>query len=137
MAGGAQGRADPGVELAALPPARDRGDALRVRGRPGDDVNHAVDPVYAAQCGARAADHLDSLDVAQHQFLLVPEDAGEERRVHRAAVDEHEEVVADRVVEAARPDRVLAGVETRDLENGRQAERLRQAGRRRAADICR
>jgi hypothetical protein len=72
------------------PAARREQRALRIRSRARDDVDDAVDGIRTPECGARTADHLDALDVLQHHHLLVPEDTREQRRVHGAAVDEHE-----------------------------------------------
>ncbi len=127
-------RAVAALEVAA---SRVRVPALGIRGSPRDHVDHAVDGVRAPQCRPRTADHLDALDVLEHDVLGIPEHAGEKRRVHRAPVDQDQELVVDRIVEAARADGVRARAGTRDLEVGREPQGLGKAGRTRAADVLR
>lgn len=76
--------------------------AARFTSRTRDDVDHAVDGVDAPERAPRAADDLDPLDVLEHHVLLIPENTGKEWRVDRSPVDEHEQLVGNRVVEAAR-----------------------------------
>ena len=52
---------------------------LRVARVSRDDVDDAVDGVGAPERGARPANHLDAIDVAENVVLHVPEDAGEQR----------------------------------------------------------
>ena len=96
--------------------------ALRVGGAARDDVDGAVHGVGAPQAGARAADDLDALDVVDENVLRVPEDAGEERRVDRPAVDHHLELVRAVDVQPARVDHPGAAVEAADEERVREAE---------------
>ena len=109
--------------------------ALRFRSAPGDYVDHAVHRIGAPQRCARAADHLDPVDIFEQRILGVPEHAREQRRVDSAPVDEDQKLVRDRVVEAARADRVLTGVDSRHLEIGGEPQRLGEIGCSRAANI--
>ena len=109
--------------------------ALGIGGAPRDHVDHPVDGVCAPQARSGAADHLDALDVFQHHVLGIPENAGEKRRVDGASVDEDQQLVGDGVVEAARADGVRARAHARDFQVGREPQRLRKAGRARAADV--
>src|SRR5690606_1102044 len=104
-------------------------------GRPGNHVDHTVDGVRAPERGAGPADHLDPIHVGEEQVLLIPEDAREERRIDGAPVDQHEQLVADRIVEAARADRVLHGDDARGGEVRRDTQRLRGGRRSGAADL--
>src|SRR2546430_2036378 len=120
-----------------VPGSRREQSALRFRGAPGDHVDHAVDRVGAPQRRARAADHLDPVDVFEQRVLRVPKDAREQRRVDSAPVDKDEELVCDRtgLIEAARADRILAGVDSGHLEIWRESERLGDTSGSRAANI--
>jgi hypothetical protein len=84
--------------------ASDEVDAQRVLGTLGDDVDDAVDGIGAPEGAARAADHLDAVDILEERVLHVPEDAGMERGVDAAAVDENKEFVGRSAVEAAARD---------------------------------
>src|SRR5690606_33775338 len=97
--------------------------ALGGRGRARGDVDDAVDGVHAPQGAARTTDDLDALDVFQHQVLHVPEYAGEQRRIDRAAVDHHQQLVGRAVaaaVHAARADRVAIAGTLRHVQVGRE-----------------
>ena len=72
--------------------------ALRFARRPGDDVDHAIDGVRSPERGAGPADHLDAIDVLEHHVLALPEDAGKQRRVDRAPVDEDQHLVGQDVL---------------------------------------
>jgi len=109
--------------------------AARLGGAARDHVDHAVHRIGAPQRGAGTADHLDAIDVVEQRVLRIPEHAGEERRVDRAAVDQHQELVADRVVEAACADRVLPRIDPRHLEVRREAQRFGKTGHAGAADV--
>src|SRR5436189_67762 len=84
-----------------------------------------------------AADHLDPVDVFEQRVLRVPKDAREQRRVDSAPVDKDEELVCDRtgLIEAARADRILTGVDSGHLEIWRESERLGDTSGSRAANI--
>lgn len=133
------------VDLAAVAEAREpalldtragRGvDALRVLRAPGDDVDHPVHRVGAVDRAARAADHLDAVDVLEERVLHLPVRAGEERRVDRAAVDQHEDRAREPAREAADADRPLVRVDARHLHARGEAERVRDRGDARAADV--
>jgi hypothetical protein len=100
-----------------------------------DHIDDAVDRIGAPEGSARPADHLDALDVLEQHVLLIPEDAREERRVDRATVDQHQQLVRDRVVEAAGADCELAGVALRHVQVRRQPQRLGQRQRAGAPDV--
>ena len=65
------------------------------------NVDQAVDRNRAPERRARAADHLDLLEIAQENLLHIPEDAGEKWRVKCAAVEQDLELA---VVGKARAD---------------------------------
>ena len=109
--------------------------ALRASRRQRDDVDDAVDRVRAPDARSRPADHLDAGHVLQHHVLAFPEYAREKRRVDRAPVDEDEHLVGQEVVEAARADRVLGRVGTRDVQVGSEPQRLAEGGRAGAMDV--
>ena len=67
----------------------------RIFGRPGDDVNHAIDRVGAPERGARAADHLNPVNVFEQRVLRVPVHAGEQRRVKAPPVHQNEKLVSE------------------------------------------
>ncbi|KAF1858528.1 hypothetical protein Lal_00015045 [Lupinus albus] len=103
-------------------------------------VDDAVDGIHAPQGAAGAADHFDPLDVFQQHVRLVPEHAGEQRGIHGAAVDHHEQLVGRavaRAVHAARGDEIVGVAAARDLQVGREVQRLDEIARTRAADVFR
>ena len=55
-----------------------------------DDIDHTVDSICSPNSATRASDDLDPFDIFEQGVLDLPIDASEERRVHAAAVDEHE-----------------------------------------------
>src|SRR2546427_4455567 len=63
-----------------------------------DDVDDAVHRVGAPQRGPGSADDFHPVDVPEGHILHVPEDAGVERRVHGAALDEHQQLIGGRGV---------------------------------------
>ena len=85
---------------------------------------------------AGAADHLDALDVLEHDVLREPQDPRIERRVEDPPVQQHEQLVIG-AVHAARADGVRVRGGARDLEVGREAQRFRKGARTRAPDIVR
>lgn len=80
------------------------GGALR------DDIDDAIDGIGAPHGRAGAADDLDPFDILQHEVLGVPVHAREEWTVDAAAVDHHQQLVRECVVEAARRDRIIARI---------------------------
>jgi hypothetical protein len=84
----------------------------------------AVDRVGAPDRRAGTADHLDAFHVLHHHILGVPEDAGKQRRINAAAIDQHQQFVLEGVVEAARGDGPIARVDLGHLQIGRQPQRL-------------
>ena len=99
----------------------------RVLGRPGDDVDHAIDRVGAPKRGARAANHLNPVNVFEQRVLRVPIHAGEQRRVKAAPVHQNEKLVCEQIVEAAGTDCPVVGVHARHLHARNQAQRLGNA----------
>jgi hypothetical protein len=119
----------PEAEIGALLGARrslDEG-ALGVGGVLGDDVDDAVDGIRPPEGCPRSADDLDALDVGQHDVELLPVHTGERWLIHRATIDLDQELVGESLVEAARRDRTLAGVDPSDLHPRNQAQQLRKA----------
>ena len=78
-----------------------------------DDVDDAVHRVGAPQRGPGSADDFNPVDVPEGHILHVPEDAGVERRVHGAAIDEHQHLIGSRAVEPPGTDRPLTRVHLR------------------------
>ncbi len=109
--------------------------ALGVMRRPRDDIDHAVHGVGAPQGRTGSTDHFDALDVFEHHLLRVPEYTRKQGRVDGSPVNQHQQLVADRVVEAAGADSVTVGTGPRDLQIGRQAQGFRQAGDARAPNV--
>ena len=81
----------------------------RVIGSSRDDVDDAVYSVGAPDRGARAANDLDALDGVERNVLRIPENAGEDGRVDRAAVDQDEKLIGILTIEAACADGPFAG----------------------------
>ena len=105
-----------------------------------DDVDDAVHRVRAPQRGAGTGDDFDALDVVHEHVLHVVLDAGEQRRIDAAAVDEDQDLVGEvlhvgRAAEAARAVRIRGGVELRHLHIGREAQRLGNAEHAGAQDL--
>ncbi len=108
----------------------------RIVGVAADDVDNAIDRIWPIQRAARTADHLDLLNVFQDRGMQVPVHRRGERRVDRPAVDQDQQFVARLdAVEAARADRIFAGVDLLDLEVGRQPQRLGQEGCARSGNL--
>ncbi len=101
----------------------------------GGDVDHAVDGVGPPKGAAGAADDLDTVHVRQQVILHVPNNAGEQRRVERAAVQQDEQFVADGAVEAARADRPTGGSGLGDIQIAGETERLGKTHGAGAADV--
>ena len=81
----------------------------------GDDVDDAIDGIGSPQRRTRTADHLDTLDILQHQILLAPEDSGEQRRVQTPAVDQHLQFVGEATVETTGGECPFVGIDPPDL----------------------
>ena len=114
--------------------------ALGLVGLAGDDVDDAVDRVGAPECRARAADHLDAVDVFRDDVLGVPVDAGEQRIVDRPPVDQHQQLVRERLVgevarETARRDYPAVRAGLGDEQIGRQPQNVGQARGAGAGDL--
>ena len=112
--------------------------AMAVPGRSGDDVDDAIDRIHPPQRAARAADHLDALDILQHHVLRVPEHAGKQRRIDRAAVDQDQQLVRRAVVaavHAARRNGMAHGAGLGHLQVGRQAQRIGKVARTGAMNV--
>ena len=120
--------------LGADRPANQPADrVLRALGGDADDAVHRIGPVERP---ARPADHLDLLDVLEQRLVKLPEHAVGERRVDRAAVDQHQQLVAGLdAVEAAGADRILARGHLLDVEVGGEPKRLGQRGDARILDV--
>ena len=113
---------------------RDR-RALGVRGRLGDDVDDPVHGIGAPHGSAGAANDFDTVDVLQQQVFAVPEDARECMGVDRPAIDEHEQLVREQIVEPAGRDGPLVRVDLRDLHAGHEPEQLGQRTEPRSPDV--
>ncbi len=109
--------------------------ALGVRGALGDDVDDSVHGIGAPQRSARTANHLDVIDVIEQRVLRFPVRASEQRRVDRAAVDQHEDRSRQTVGKAAHANRPDAGADARDLHAGREAQHFGNRSRARSADV--
>jgi hypothetical protein len=100
------------------------------------DVDHAIDGVRPVERAARPADHLDLVDIFQQGRMQVPEYLRLKWSVDRSPVDQDEQLVGGfRAVEAARGDRILAGVDLLDLQVRREPEHFGQRRRSRGEDV--
>ena len=97
---------------------------LGIPGRPGDNVDHAIDRVGAPKCRARTADHLDPINVLEQGVLHVPVRPGEERRVNTAPIHQHQQFVGKQVVESAPADGPVMGIHTRHFQAWNQPQAL-------------
>ncbi len=98
----------------------------------GNDVDDAVHGVGAPQSRAGAADDLDPVDVLHGNRLHVPVDAGKQRCVDAAPIDQDQELVVEALVrriaaETARGDDVAGRADLRHLQVGREAKDFREA----------
>ena len=99
------------------------------------NVDDAIDGIGAPERGAGSANHFNAVDVLQHRVLHVPENAGEQRSVNRPPVDHHEQLVGERVVEAARADGPGVLIDARHFHARRAAQRFGNARGARAANV--
>lgn len=111
-------------------------DAQRVLGAAAGDVDHPVHGIGAPQRAAGSTDHLDAVDVVQQHMVLVPVDAGIERGVDAAPVDQHQQLGGR--LEPTGPsggDGIVERVDALDLKVRRQAQGLGQAHHPGAAQV--
>ena len=102
---------------------------------PRSDVDDAVDRVRAPQRRAGTAYDLDAIDVFELVVERVPEDAGEQRAVHRPPIDHDEHLVRRDRRETARRDGPRAVVEARDVDAVGKSDGIGQRRHAGAADI--
>ena len=93
-----------------------------------NDVDHAIDRVRAPQGRPRAADDLDPIDLREGNILRVPKHAREQRRVHRPAIDQDQELIGGRAVEPPRADSPLSRIDLRDLQIRGESQCFRKTG---------
>ena len=98
--------------------------AAAFAGRLGDDVDDAVERVGAVERRARPADDLDALDVLHADGQHLPERRPDEVDVHAAAVDEHEHLVGEALVETAERDLGSGPGGLHDVDTGQAPEKL-------------
>jgi len=99
-----------------------------------DDVDDTVDGVGSPQRAAWTSNDFNPRNVLDQRVLDFPIDAGEERSIHAAAVDHHEQLVAKAAVEATGRDGPFVRIDPRHLHAGNHAQQLRDALRTAAAD---
>src|SRR5579885_3712936 len=75
--------------------------ALSVLGRFRNDVNHAIDGICAPQRCPRAANDFDAVNVFEHDVLNIPVDAGEERCINAAPINQNQQLIVESSVEPA------------------------------------
>jgi hypothetical protein len=109
--------------------------ALGLIGPLGDDIDHAIDGIGAPECGSRAADNLDAVDILKDGILDVPEDAGKNMSVNAAPVNHHQQVFGELVIQPSDIDRPIRGADARDVDPWRQTQGLRDTGDARSADV--
>ncbi len=107
------------------------GDLCRLR----QDVDDAVDGIRAPHRCPWSPHDFDAIDVVEHVVLKIPVDAGRDRRVDDATVDEHEQLVRPQPVEAARRHRPLVAIDLRHLEARHETQQIGQRRRTRASDV--
>src|SRR6185312_5840778 len=69
--------------------------ALGIGSLAGNDVDHTIDGVGPPQRTTRTADNLDALYVLRQYVLVIPVHAREDRRIHAAAVNQHQQLVGE------------------------------------------
>jgi hypothetical protein len=109
--------------------------ALRLPGALAQDVDHAIHRVRAPDRRARTADHFDAIHVINEDLLDIPIDSGEQRRINRASVNHHQQLVGELGIEAARGHRPVAGINRRHLHSGDQPQRVGDRGNAGTQDI--
>src|SRR5207245_6147776 len=100
---------------------------LRIFGLLADDVDYAIYCVSSPQRGAGAPDHLDPIDILEHNVLNIPVHTGKQRRIHASTVDEDQQLVVEPPIESARSDGPLVLVDARNLQPGHKSQRVRNA----------
>src|SRR5918993_3444377 len=88
--------------------------ALRLGAWLADDVGDAVDGVRSPYRAARAADHLDPVDIRKERVLRIPEGPAGQARVGRPAVHQDEHLVGRADIEPAGADPPGAAVHAPD-----------------------
>lgn len=109
--------------------------AVRLASVLGDDVDYAIDRVRSPDGSTRSANHLYPVDIGQHRVLHLPVGSGQQRRVNRTAVDEHQHRPRQATSETADTDRPLIAVNLRDLDARRQPKRVWNGSHTGAADV--
>src|SRR5579862_9631213 len=56
-----------------------------------DDIDYSINGVRSPDCSARPANHFDAIDILEHCVLYLPVNAGKERRIHAATVNQDEQ----------------------------------------------
>ena len=126
--------AQPGPVLLVTQQSGGQG-APGIRSRLGDDVDHPVHRIGAPGGGARSADHLDALDILQHQILGLPDHPGVKGRIDTASIDHHQQLVGETIIEATSADRPLGFIQPRHVEPWHHTQQFRQPGGGGASDI--
>src|SRR5690606_8517641 len=105
-----------------LAASRDHESALRIASLSSDNIDNSVDGVLSPRNGARSADDLDAIDVAEHDVLHVPKDTREERAVYAAAVDQDKKFGSSIGIESARSHEPIARARAYDGQAGHETE---------------
>src|SRR5581483_3432127 len=90
-----------------------------------NDVDDAIDRVGSPSARSRAADDLDALDVLERKVEHVPKNTREGRQVNAASIHQHQQLVAELLVEAADADCPGIGVYLCHLHTWNHAQQVR------------
>ena len=110
-------------------------EPLGILGAFGKDANDAIDGICAPQSSARSADDFDPVNIFQERILHVPEHAGKQRGIYDAAINHHQQLVRQCIVEAAGGNGPGARISLGHLEIRCQSQRFRDTRSARAPDI--
>src|SRR6185312_13941575 len=100
-----------------------------------NDVDDAIDCVSSPYGSARASNDFDSVDVFKQRVLNLPIDAGKERRINAAPVDQHQKGLGEFACKSSYADSPMSGIDTGYLNVRREAQYLWNTCRARAAYV--
>jgi hypothetical protein len=82
-----------------------------------------------------SSNHLDPVDILEQRILHIPVDAGKEGRVDTPPVDQHEQFVGEKIIEAAAADRPVMGIHTGDIQTRSEPQRFGNAAHSGSAEL--
>src|ERR1051326_507950 len=85
--------------------------------------------------GSRAPNHLDPFKVFERNIQYIPKHRRRCLHVNAAAVQQHQQLVAELSVEPARADRPSAGVDLGNVDAGHHPQEVRDVRRARATYV--